>query len=322
MTTTVATTEGGGRSGSERAAFYERPLCISCDSSGLRTLDRGTFGEAPHRSLLLDGIWGESPYPYLKDCEWELVQCHRCDQIFHKHLLTPEWDELRVSRWMTKEAIDRFEEERGIRTPTAAFDRARSEVDHVLRLEKMTRQMRNGAALRLLDFGCGWGHFVAIAGLFGFEAHGIDRHNARRDASRGIGTVFENLEEYRANVSQPVHAATLFQVLEHLPAPAEILRALHELIAPNGLLVVEVPDASGFRQLRNPQDLDICDGIDHVNAFTPTSLTAIVERAGFVRSRPVTAHVTADFSRVAKREMRRLVARFQGPTTHGIFRRI
>ena len=271
--------------------------------------------------MILNGIWGESPFPYLQDCEWELVECAKCNQIFHKRLLTPEWEDRRFAKWMTKEAIERFEEQRGGRTPHAQFHRARGYVDHLLCLEKMTRGLRNGEALRILDFGCGWGQSVAVAGLFGCEAYGIDRHNARRDSSRGLGTVYASLEEYRANVARPVHVATMFEVLEHLPAPAEVLRELQDLIVPSGLLVLEVPDASGVRQIRTDRDL-VVDGIDHLNAFTPATLTGIAERAGFVRIRPSTAHVTADFFRVAKREFRRLVRRFQGPTTRGVFRRV
>ncbi len=306
----------------DQAEFYERKRCISCQSEDLHTLDRGTFGDEPHRSLLLNGIWGESPFPHLEGCTWELVECKKCGQVFHKRVMTNEWEDRRFSHWMTREAIDRFEIDRGAREPNVIFDRARGEVDMILCLERMTRATRGRAALRLLDFGCGWGRFVALSALFGFEAYGIDRHEARRGAGGSIGSVLADLQEYRDNISRPLHVATMFQVLEHLHDPMHVLRALHDLIVPNGLLVLEVPNGSGLRQLQSARDLEVCDGIDHINAFSPTSLVGIARRAGFVPVQRVTAHVTADFLRVVKREARRLLARFRKRTTNVIFTRV
>ncbi len=305
----------------QHADFQDRNLCIACESPRLRVLDRGTFGQEPHLTMILTSPWGTSPLPYLQDCEWVLVQCKDCKQIFHQRILTEEWQERRFQEWMTGDAIRRFEDSIGISTPEAQFSAAVGNVERLLILERLTRNLRKGEVLRVLDFGCGWGTFVELATIFGCEATGVDRSTARRAGTLSGIRIFKHLEEYRTSGEPPVHAITMIQVLEHLDSPSTILKELHGFLVPSGILILEVPNANGVRNLRHKRDL-IVDGIDHINAFTPSSLRDIVTRAGFARVRPGVAQVTADFKRIVKREARRFVEVFGRTTTHQFFRKI
>jgi len=318
----IGTITSAGAYAVEPANFMERLNCITCNSTSLVTLDRGTFGQEPHRSMIAEGIWGINPLPYLEHCEWELVKCRDCGQVFHKRILTPEWDARRHAEWMTRDAISEFEELHGQRRPRWIFDRARSEVDRLLCFEQMTRGIRNEEPLRLLDFGCGWGRLVTLANLFGFSAHGVDRSNARRAGQQGgLGTVFASLDEYVALEPRPAHAVCLMEVLEHLVAPMEILRALHSVMMPNAILLLEVPDATGLTDIKTTKNM-VADGLDHLNAFTPRTLVDISKRAGFIPIERATAHVTADFQRVMKREVRRVLQPVLSGSTQQFFRRI
>jgi SAM-dependent methyltransferase len=74
---------------------------------------------------------------------------------------------------------------------------------------------------------------------------------------------------------------TFFHVLEHLDRPADYLREAWRLLAPGGLLIVEVPNAAspGFRLLglRN-----FCvDYPHHLVFFTPQALRDLLGRCGF-----------------------------------------
>lgn len=302
------------------AEFYERDSCIACQSRKLRTLDSGKFGDEPHRSMLLDSPWGESPFPFLEHCAWTLVVCEDCAQVFHLRVLTPEWTERRFTKWMTREAIQEFRLQNGDLEPEALYNRSRKMTDHILCIEKLTRGLRGNNPTRLLDFGCGDGDFLSLARAFGFEAHGVDRSTARTEHYQGQVPIYKSLEEFHAHCPEPVHVATLFEVLEHLEEPQVILSTLHERLVPSGLLVVEVPNAEGVTQIKTMDDL-IIDGVDHLNAFTPRTLRNIVESAGFVIAKRPTAHVTADVPRILKREIRRVVGPFRKPSTQLYFRR-
>lgn len=306
--------------GPMKADFYERKTCIACQSENLRTLDSGKFGEEPHRSMFLQSPWGESPLPFLEDCDWALVQCEVCEIVFHAKVLTPEWTERRFSKWMSEEAIQQFQLQNGVLEPQAVFTRTRRKTDHILCIEKMTRGLRGDQATRLLDFGCGSGEFLTLAETFGFDVHGVDRSTARTENFQGKAPIYQNLEQAFEQNAAPIHAATLFEVLEHLEDPVSILQSIHQRLVPSGALIVEVPNAAGVTQIKTNDDL-VIDGFDHLNGFTPSTLKRMVQKAGFRLAKRPTAHVAADGKKIIKREIRRLVGPFRKPSTQLYFRR-
>jgi 2-polyprenyl-3-methyl-5-hydroxy-6-metoxy-1,4-benzoquinol methylase len=309
-------------SSSNRAAFTARECCIACRSKDLEVIDSGKFSEDPLRTFIEEDPWGESPLPYLGDHAWEYVGCVRCGQRFHKSLLTPEWQEVRFSRWMSEEAIHEFERRAGTNSPRSKLEKGIALVRHALRLEKMTRPIRGEDAVRLLDFGCGWGEFPALANLLGFEAYGVDRSPARQETSRGRGAVvFPDLDAVAEAVGQGFHAITLFQVLEHVEEPLELLVALHERMVPGAVLVLEVPDCQGVEGLKSRSDYFKIHPLEHINCFTSESLRKIARRAGFRPVLPAIAHATTDAARVVKGEARRWVQPFRSPGTDRYFRR-
>lgn len=303
------------------AEFYERTQCISCRGTDLESVDSGRFDQGPHRREYERSPWGESPLPHLEGCTWELVRCRVCRQVYHKRVLTDAWEAVRFERWTTREAMAECERQFGADTPEAKLRAFRRRVEWVLTTERMCRGVAADKPVRWLDFGCGWGQTVELARMAGMQAFGVDKSSGRRDGAGNL-VIFQTLEELRAQEAEPFHAASMFEVLEHLHDPLGVLEALHGVLAPGGLLIIEVPDGTGFDNITRSDSLGVADGLDHVNSFDPTTLTHIVERAGFTRiARQPTPQVTADYKAVVKREARRLLSWFKGPTTSQVFRR-
>jgi methyltransferase family protein len=161
-----------------RAQFVTRDTCINCNSGSLREIGGGLFNEGALHGFLSNDPWGESPLPYLDGQRWSYVQRSACEQAFHARVLTPEWNDINFSRWMSGEAIAEFERTHG--GDGRLFDRATHYTKHVLQLASLIE----ARALRVLDFGCGNGEFLAICHQFGFEAVGIDRSTAARQGRR------------------------------------------------------------------------------------------------------------------------------------------
>ena len=63
-------------------------------------------------------------------------------------------------------------------------------------------------------------------------------------------------------------------VLEHIDDPAAELRAIRQILAPEGALFLEVPNGSGSRRL------PIDDNRSHLHFFSATSLTRLLANAG------------------------------------------
>jgi 2-polyprenyl-3-methyl-5-hydroxy-6-metoxy-1,4-benzoquinol methylase len=302
-----------------QAQFSERRRCINCGSAHLIELSRGKFTDQPLIGFIEADPWGESPIPYLQNAEWILNQCSGCEQVFHKRILTDEWNEKRFSTWMSAEAIHEFEVRASVTLSFAArkFESARQHVAHILRIEKLTRSIRKSDdPVRLLDFGCGWGEFLIACKLFGFEACGVDRATPRIDGA--IAPIFTSLDDLR---NRPVfHTITLFEVLEHLDDPASILKQLSRILARGGLLVLETPDCANVTDIRSRQDYLKVHPLDHINAFTHTTLKSIAKRHGFDAISRVAAHVTADRKRAIKTEAKHLLGR-DGKSTQMYFRK-
>ncbi|NUR45038.1 MAG: class I SAM-dependent methyltransferase [Sphingomonas sp.] len=260
--------------------FVGRDNCIACGSSCLREVAGGSFSDDPLRSFISADPWGENPLPVLAEHRWSLVECE-CGQRFHRNILSPQWNEVRFSRWMSAEAIDQFEAEHGC-NPDAA-----SHVQHVLRLKALGVE-------RVLDFGCGFGRFLEMCCLFGLEAHGVDRSNARRSGANV--QIHAELDEAPGTYD----AITMFEVLEHLDDPLAMLKTLRGRLNPGGVMVVEVPDTSDVDGIVDRRSYHKIHPLDHINAFTPESLVAIMGRAGFEPIAKRAAFVTTSLERVAK----------------------
>lgn len=305
-----------------RAEFVTRRQCIACQSEDLVTLASGKFTDDPVRRFIAEDPWGVSPLPYLDGQTWEYRRCNACGQLFHGRLLTPEWQEVRFREWMSAEAIRRFEQDKQLNTPPALFGRGVALAKHVLRIERMTRAVRGPAAVRVLDFGCGWGEFLVMATLFGFDACGVERSPDRQKHLRDRGvTTFADLAAAVAAVGPNYHAATLFQVLEHLDDPLAVLRALHAVLVPGAVLVVEVPNCEGITGIETRADYYNIHPLEHINCFTPDSLRKMAARAGFTAETKAVVQVTGSPLGVIKGEARRWAQRVMSPDTNQYFRR-
>jgi SAM-dependent methyltransferase len=133
-----------------------------------------------------------------------------------------------------------------------------------------------------LDVGCGRGLLLDELQARGWRVTGtqLSAGALAACARRGITVLDGELPEL-ALEAESYRAVAFYHVLEHLDRPLEYLEEAHRLLRPDGLLVLEVPDASspGFRLLgaRN-----FClDYPHHLFFFTPESLRGLVRRAGF-----------------------------------------
>lgn len=305
----------------EKAHFAERKNCIACGSTNLVQVASGLFKEDPLRGFIENDPWGESPLPYVNDEQWIFVRCDDCSTRFHGRILDSEWIVKCYSDWVTQEAMDKFLASQ--KTPGKRFDKGRQHVSHVLRLEKLTRSIRGNDAVRVLDFGCGWGEFLSMCASFGFEGYGVDFAPDRR--KQGMVSIFPSIEDMKNGLDHKeggfFHVATMFEVLEHLADPLSVLKSLNDLVLPGGILVLETPDCTGVNGIRNERDYRAIHPLSHINAFTPQSLRGIAESAGFVSINSGVAHVTGDLKRVTKTEAKRVLGRFLKPTTQQYFRK-
>ena len=96
---------------------------------------------------------------------------------------------------------------------------------------------------RLLDFGCGAGGFLLKARELAAIVYGVELETRLSSyyESRGL-TVFQNLSEIPNDI-RGYDIVTMFHVLEHIPDPRSMLIELSKFLAPDGQIIIEVPNA-------------------------------------------------------------------------------
>src|SRR2546429_520332 len=129
---------------------------------------------------------------------------------------------------------------------------------------------------RLLDVGCANGAVLksAEALLKGWELHGFDLNDRHRDeVLRLPGVVSFTSGSLTKLPHRQFDLIVLWHTLEHIPAPQGVLTELRDLLAPDGFLLVQVPDIE-----RTPFDLAV---IDHTSHFSRRTLEILCRQAGF-----------------------------------------
>lgn len=153
-------------------------------------------------------------------------------------------------------------------------------------LDQIERYVRpaessNGSP-RLLDYGCGWGFFLALAKERGWEPFGLEPLPAHAVYARSRSAATVVTDTLRDDTFPPGYfdAVTAFQVFEHLPDPAGAVARLHTLLKPGGVLLIEVPniDTWSVRMLRGSHRHFVQD---HLTFFSGRTLGQFVERHHF-----------------------------------------
>jgi SAM-dependent methyltransferase len=194
----------------------------------------------------------------------DIVRCERCGHMQLDHF--PPDDEL-VALYSHAESDDYVDEEAG----------QRESARRVLR--EVERHTRPGP---LLDVGCWVGFLMAEARERGWDPLGVEPSAfAARYARDRLGLEVIEGDFFSAEFpGQRFNAVVMGDVLEHLTRAGAALDRVKELLAPDGVLVLQVPDAGSLvaRALGRRWWSVIPT---HVHYFTRASIAALLAGHGF-----------------------------------------
>lgn len=123
--------------------------------------------------------------------------------------------------------------------------------------------LQSGPDGRILDFGCGAGHFLrAVMNAHNVEAHGCDVDPSALAATRdtcGSGVATHLIDDQAPHVPLPdgyFDAVTMLDALEHTDPASQpaVLGEIHRLLRDDGLFIVTVPHA-GILGWADPENL-------------------------------------------------------------------
>ena len=134
---------------------------------------------------------------------------------------------------------------------------------------------------RLLDVGCGSGHFLRRMALVGWRVAGVEFDAEAAARARTVAPLLFEGDPADADFAPgSFDVVTSFHVVEHLPRPRAALANMLSWLAPGGLMIVEVPNAGGVGAHVFGGYWSGYDYPRHLTHFTPETMTALVERAG------------------------------------------
>jgi 2-polyprenyl-3-methyl-5-hydroxy-6-metoxy-1,4-benzoquinol methylase len=239
-------------------SLLEYRNCPNCGRDDFTVIFDSNMGEAD----LQKGI--KSVYMLWEDTHGRYVKCKNCHLIY----VNPIEKASKINGDYSKMGTTDAPIIRGCRLRAA-----KSQLG-------LIKKYKSGTTL--LDIGCGEGFFLFNASKAGYTTKGIEiSQDAAEYAVREFGLDVE--AKPFAELQFPENyfdVVTLWQVLEHVPYPLIVLKEVHRILKPEGLLATSTPDIEGIlakifrRKWWNLRRL-------HINQFTAKTLTDMLKRAGF-----------------------------------------
>jgi SAM-dependent methyltransferase len=218
--------------------------------------------------------------------EFDLMECHSCSIVF----LFPFPSEA-VLAALYSDGYHSHVNTSAASNPLVKAIRYGCLLPYRLRYGIETGTLKPFGRGRLLDVGCGAGDYLAAMASLGWECSGIDVGETALSLAHGKvpgARLHRGSIESASFPRQAFEVVTLWHTLEHLPDPLKTLDRIHNLLAPEGRLLVAAPNIDSFEaRVLGSRWLEM-DLPGHLYYFSLKTLRALLERAGFecARSRP------------------------------------
>ncbi len=212
------------------------------------------------------------------DSHLKLYQCKLCSFVFQYTSSCGEPIKIDYHDYYELDFVDRGQE---FMYP----QRQRSFEDIANRIKKLSQP-----DAKLLDIGCGDGHFLSNCEKNGFVCTGVEpsKNLAKYAAGKVKGKVANS--EYKEDLfpANSFDVITFIQVIEHLSDSVAILKIAKKHLKPGGLLVIEVPSIyaphflayklTGIKYfVKPPTGIIDC----HLGYYSPRSLSFLTKQLGF-----------------------------------------
>lgn len=138
---------------------------------------------------------------------------------------------------------------------------------------------------KLLDVGCGSGLWLASMREHGWEVAGVDFDAAAVSAGtrQGLSLCAGSLEAQRYP-DAAFDAVMLNHVIEHTPDPVATLAECRRVLKPGGQFILYTPNVQSLGHRMFGQHWRGLEPPRHLHLFSPESIRAALQQAGFTRT--------------------------------------
>lgn len=248
--------------------MIQRQSCPNCQGHHWTKLYQEQFLEGKVFQFLKNYYGAVKDFTLLGQHSYTVNQCQQCLLLWQEEILDDEGMKTLYEEWINAEKSLAKREENNL----SYFKGLAREIE-------LTTSFFNAKpkAIRALDFGMGWGHWVIMARAYGLEVYGMELSEKRIAYAQNKGI---QILPYKNQVQ--FDYINLDQVLEHVPDPHQILSYLSAKLKPGGLLKIAVPDqkklAKEMTQADWKPNKNGVHPLEHINCFTRESLLMICQK--------------------------------------------
>ena len=150
---------------------------------------------------------------------------------------------------------------------------------------EINKNIKNGDTI--LDVGCGWAQALLFFKDKGFDCYGFDPaiEAVEYGCRKGLKIKHAGLDGMNVFDDKKFDMVTMFNVLEHLADPVNSIKQIKEILKPNGILAIDVPNEfndfqTAGRDVHGLNDWWIAPP-NHLNYFSKDSLVNFLQSLGF-----------------------------------------
>lgn len=136
--------------------------------------------------------------------------------------------------------------------------------------------------IRLLDIGCGTGYFLREAREKGFEVSGIEKDSKAREYAISKFNLDVKSENSLWDIeNESFDVITLWHVLEHMQNLNEVVEKLNNIITPDGVLVLALPNHKSYDAKKYKEYWAAYDVPRHLWHFCPDTIEKLLKKHQF-----------------------------------------
>lgn len=261
--------------------FTSRERCPACTAQTNNIIFSSSLTSPPISDYLVAfyAPQGGIDLSSLEGGQHELMECGQCGLIFQRDILSDRLMHRLYEEWIDPiRSLAIYEAETGIKHVLAQIRQIADLIHFIGRPPKQ---------ILALDYGMGWGHWCRLAAAMGLDVYGheLSLAKAAHTALYGINNL--SRQELHAHSFDFINVD---QVFEHLPYPLETLVELVQILRPDGLIRISVPDGLNIKKRlrsanwlapkQSQHNLNPVAPLEHINCFNHAALLNMANKSG------------------------------------------
>jgi 2-polyprenyl-3-methyl-5-hydroxy-6-metoxy-1,4-benzoquinol methylase len=130
-----------------------------------------------------------------------------------------------------------------------------------------------------IEVGCGKGEFLSLINKCGVDAVGLENspESVKICTKNGLSVINGFMDSKQYKLDKVFDGFVMFNYLEHLPDPKEVLMGVANNLNPEAIGIIEVPNAD----MLFSENLHSEFMLDHIFYFTKKTFVNLIEQCGF-----------------------------------------